>query len=171
MVDEPLPESELLFLPAELGVALAGFSAVIGVLGSHRGTSDVRVDALRLEVMLETSLLVAALAIVPELLGRFGIAPPTLMADCECGVLAGADSIGIRLTSTDEKNVGHDPIEIQRQYHQLVLVDRRRFDRARSALESVWRSSQRVLRPGCILPSNDVGSAVHSVRGFDICST
>jgi len=72
-----LTETDLLFVIAEVGVALAGFSAVIGVLGSRRGTSDTRVDALRLQVMLESSLIVVAAAIIPSLLAHLGIEPRT----------------------------------------------------------------------------------------------
>ena len=68
-----MPETDVLFILAEVGVALAGFSAVIGVLGSRPGTSDVRVDGLRLQVMLESSLVVAGSAIIPVLLHHFGI--------------------------------------------------------------------------------------------------
>ena len=71
-------ETDLLFIFAEIGVALAGFSAIIGVLSYRPGASDVRVDALRLQVMLETSLLVAAVAIIPVLLDSFGIASNAL---------------------------------------------------------------------------------------------
>jgi hypothetical protein len=73
-----LPETDVLFLLAELGVALAGFTAIIGVLGSRPGVSDVRVDVLRLQVMLETSLFVAAASIVPALLEHFGVEPRNL---------------------------------------------------------------------------------------------
>ena len=65
-------ETDLLFIIAEVSVALAGFSAVIGVLGSRPGASDVRVDALRLQVMLESCLVVAAASIVPVLLSSLG---------------------------------------------------------------------------------------------------
>jgi hypothetical protein len=68
-----LRETDALSLIAELAVALAGFSAVIGVLGSRPGTSDVRVDGLRLQVMLETSLFVAAAVLVPVVLDHFGM--------------------------------------------------------------------------------------------------
>lgn len=67
-------ETGLLFLLAEISVALAGFSAIIGVLGSRSGRSEVRVDALRLQAMLETSFVVAAASILPALLDHFGIA-------------------------------------------------------------------------------------------------
>lgn len=53
-------ETDLLFLLAEISVALAGFSAIVGVLGSRSGMSKVRVDALRLQAMLEANLVVAA---------------------------------------------------------------------------------------------------------------
>jgi hypothetical protein len=67
-----LIETDLLFIIAEVSVALAGFSAVIGVLGSRPGVSDVRVDALRLQVMLESSLVVAAASIIPVILYHLG---------------------------------------------------------------------------------------------------
>ena len=66
-------ETDLLFLIAEISVALAGFSAVIGVLGSRPSASDIRVDALRLQVMLESCLVVAAASIVPVLLSYFEV--------------------------------------------------------------------------------------------------
>lgn len=69
-----MPENDILFTFAELAVALAGFSAVIGVLGTHPGASDVRVDGLRLQVMLESSLAVAAFSIIPGLFDYFDIA-------------------------------------------------------------------------------------------------
>jgi hypothetical protein len=68
-----LIEADLLFVIAEISVALAGFSAIIGVLGSRSGASDVRVDALRLQVMLESCLVVAAASIVPVLLSYFEV--------------------------------------------------------------------------------------------------
>jgi hypothetical protein len=68
-----LRETDALSLIAELAVALAGFSAVIGVLGSRPSSSDVRVDGLRLQVMLETSLFVAAAVLTPIILDHFGM--------------------------------------------------------------------------------------------------
>lgn len=70
-------ETDILFIMAEVSVALAGFSAVIGVLGARSGTSDVRVDALRLQIMLESGLLVAAFSIIPALLATFEISAST----------------------------------------------------------------------------------------------
>jgi hypothetical protein len=69
-----LPENDILFTFAELAVALAGFSAIIGVLGTRPSASDIRVDGLRLQVMLEASLAVAAFSIIPGLLDHFDIA-------------------------------------------------------------------------------------------------
>ncbi len=53
-------DKDILFTLAELAVALAGFSAIIGVLSSRRGSTDLKVNALRLQVMLETCFMVAA---------------------------------------------------------------------------------------------------------------
>ena len=64
---------DILLTFAELSVALAGFSAVIGVLGARKATSDIKVNSLRLQVMLETSFMVAVAALTPVLLQRFGV--------------------------------------------------------------------------------------------------
>jgi hypothetical protein len=64
-------EKDLLLTIAEVSVALAGFSAIVGLLGNRSGRSDIKVDALRLQVMLEMSLLVAAGAFMPVLVSLF----------------------------------------------------------------------------------------------------
>jgi len=66
-------DTDILLVFAELSIALAGFSAIIGVLGSRKVVADVRVNSLRIQVMLETCFMVAAAALVPALLSRFGI--------------------------------------------------------------------------------------------------
>ena len=64
-------EQDLLLAIAEVSVGLAGFSAIVGLLGRRSGRSDIKVDALRLQVMLEMSLLVAAGAFLPVLVSLF----------------------------------------------------------------------------------------------------
>ena len=64
-------EQDLLLTIAEVSVGLAGFSAIVGLLGHRSGRSDIKVDALRLQVMLEMSLLVAAGAFLPALVSLF----------------------------------------------------------------------------------------------------
>ncbi len=59
-------DKDILFTLAELAVALAGFSAIIGVLSSRKDSADLKVNALRLQVMLETCFMVAAAALVPK---------------------------------------------------------------------------------------------------------
>jgi hypothetical protein len=71
-------DKDLLYILAELAVALAGFSAVIGVLSSRRDLADLKVNALRLQVMLETCFMVAAAALVPVLLDKFDISHSVL---------------------------------------------------------------------------------------------
>lgn len=66
-----MAEQDLLLAIAEVSVGLAGFSAIVGLLGSRSGRSDIRVDVLRLQVMLETSLLVAAYSFLPVLVSSF----------------------------------------------------------------------------------------------------
>ena len=64
-------EQDLLLTIAEVSVGLAGFSAIVGLLGHQSGRSDLKVDALRLQVMLEASLLVAAYSFLPLLISNF----------------------------------------------------------------------------------------------------
>jgi hypothetical protein len=64
-------EKDLLLTIAEVSVGLAGFSAIVGLLGNRSGRSDIKVDALRLQVMLEMSLQVAAGAFIPVLISLF----------------------------------------------------------------------------------------------------
>ena len=66
-------DNDILFTLAELAVALAGFSAIIGVLSSRRVSADLKINALRLQVMLETCFMVAAAAFIPILLDKFHI--------------------------------------------------------------------------------------------------
>ena len=58
-------------------LAATGYVVVIGVLGARSGTSDVRVDALRLQIMLESGLLLAAFSILPAFLAHFEISAST----------------------------------------------------------------------------------------------
>jgi hypothetical protein len=64
-------EQDLLLTIAEVSVGLAGASAIVGLLGHRSGRSDIKVDALRLQVMLEMSLSVAAGAFLPVLISLF----------------------------------------------------------------------------------------------------
>jgi len=64
-------ERDLLLTIAEVSVGLAGFSAIVGLLGHRSGRSDIKVDALRLQTMLEMSLLVAAGAFLPVVVSLF----------------------------------------------------------------------------------------------------
>jgi hypothetical protein len=50
---------------AEVAIALAGFSALVALLGNRARRADRRADAMRLQFMLETSLLVVAFALFP----------------------------------------------------------------------------------------------------------
>ena len=71
-------ERDVLFTLAELAVALAGFSAIIGVLSTRKGSSEIQVNSLRLQVMLETCFMVAAASLIPVLLDQFSMAPAVL---------------------------------------------------------------------------------------------
>ena len=71
-------EKDVLFTLAELAVALAGFSAIIGVLGTRKDSSHIKVNALRLQVMLETCFMVSIAALIPVLLDQFNLTPGVL---------------------------------------------------------------------------------------------
>ena len=71
-------EKDILLTIAELAVALAGFSAIIGVISSRKSSSGLQINSLRLQVMLETCFMVAVAALIPVLLERFSIASPVL---------------------------------------------------------------------------------------------
>jgi hypothetical protein len=64
-------EKDLLLTIAEVAVGLAGYSAIVGLLGNRSGRSDIKVDSLRLQVMLEVALLAAAAAFLPVLISLF----------------------------------------------------------------------------------------------------
>ena len=66
-------DKDMLFSIAELAVALAGFSAIIGVLSSRRESINLKVNTLRLQVMLETCFMVAAAALIPVIIEKFGV--------------------------------------------------------------------------------------------------
>ena len=60
---------------AEVAIALAGFSALIVLLGGRSGSADPRADAVRLRYMLESSLLVVAFALFPFIPATLGVVP------------------------------------------------------------------------------------------------
>ena len=58
-------DADHLFTVAEVGIALAGFSTLVAVLGVRSGRADPRLDAVRLQIMLESSLFVVAFSLFP----------------------------------------------------------------------------------------------------------
>jgi hypothetical protein len=68
-----MPFTGTLHVVAELAVAFAGFASLVSILGTRRGRDAPEIDALRLRGMLETSLLVAAFALVPILVHESGL--------------------------------------------------------------------------------------------------
>jgi len=62
-----MPERDYLLTFAEISVALAGFSSLVALLGSRRGASHPELDVARLLTMLEASLFVALMCVVPLL--------------------------------------------------------------------------------------------------------
>lgn len=73
MNDFSMIDTDVLFTIAEIAVALAGFSAIVGVLSARKGEVSLKVNALRLQVMLETCFVVLAAALLPVLLEKFGL--------------------------------------------------------------------------------------------------
>ena len=63
----------LLTLFAELAVAVAGFTAIVSVFGPHRGGSGGLIQALRVKMMLEVSILTMFASLLPLLIGTLGL--------------------------------------------------------------------------------------------------
>jgi hypothetical protein len=68
-------DKDILFTFAELAVALAGFSAIIGVLSRRSESTNLKANALRLQIMLETCFMVAVAALIPALFDKFRLDP------------------------------------------------------------------------------------------------
>jgi len=68
-----LASSEHLVGFAQIAIALAGFSSLIGLLGARSGRSHPRLDAARLQIMLDASLFVAFFSLLPLVPIKFGM--------------------------------------------------------------------------------------------------
>ena len=66
-------DHDVLIVLAELVLPPGRLSAIIGVLSTRRDSTDLKVNALRLQVMLETCFMVAAVALIPIILDKFGV--------------------------------------------------------------------------------------------------
>lgn len=58
---------------AEVAIALAGFSALVSILGTGFGREKSQLEASRLQMMLEASLFVVMLALLPSVLFEFDL--------------------------------------------------------------------------------------------------
>ena len=67
-------ENVLLTL-AEIAVAVAGFSGVVGVFGRQHSRGDPRVDATRLRSLVETGLISAGFCVTPSVFAEAGLDP------------------------------------------------------------------------------------------------
>ncbi len=70
--------SELLMTMAEVSIAFAGFSGVVGVFGYRNVQSDYRVKFFRVGAMVGFSLIAALFSFVPLLLSAIGIPEPAV---------------------------------------------------------------------------------------------
>jgi hypothetical protein len=66
-------ESEVLLTIAEVAVAFAGFASLVGILGHQESADHAMVLSFRMRGMLLTSLLSVAFALVPIILGEYGL--------------------------------------------------------------------------------------------------
>lgn len=67
-----MAESEILLTVAELAVAFAGFASLVGILGKPTTVDAARMNAARLQAMLESALVALAFALIPLLPHLFG---------------------------------------------------------------------------------------------------
>ena len=84
-------DPDLLLTTAEVGIAVAGFAGLASILGRSRTDYNPAVDALRLRLMLELSLLVVAFSLFPFVLAKLGFVEAAwpLSAACFAAALAG----------------------------------------------------------------------------------
>ncbi len=69
-----MSEAGDLYALAEISVTIAGFAALVSVLARRTGDFDPNREGLRLIIALECSLFIAAFALFPIILHRFGVA-------------------------------------------------------------------------------------------------
>ncbi len=67
-----MSDSDVLLTIAEVAVAFAGFSSLVGILGQRSSLDDPRVLGVRMRAMLLSSLIVVAFAILPVVMARYG---------------------------------------------------------------------------------------------------
>ena len=67
-----MPESDILLTIAEVAVAFAGFSSLVGILGQRSSLDDPRVLGVRMRTMLLSSLIVVGFALLPLVMVRYG---------------------------------------------------------------------------------------------------
>jgi len=68
-----IPETDYLFVCAEIAAAFVGFASVVAILGRRSGRDDASVDAFRLRIMLEAGILTVFAALLPVVLYRAGL--------------------------------------------------------------------------------------------------
>ena len=73
-----MSDSDILLTIAEVAVAFAGFSSLVGILGQRSSLDDPRVLGVRMRAMLLSSLLVVAFSILPVVMARYGTTPELL---------------------------------------------------------------------------------------------
>ncbi len=83
-----MAESDVLLTIAEVAIAFAGFSSLVGILGQRSSLDDPRVLGTRMRGMLLSSLIVTAFAILPGALGRYAAAPELVWRWSSLGLLA-----------------------------------------------------------------------------------
>jgi hypothetical protein len=115
------PDRDIFFIFAELSVALAGFSAIIGVLSGRRDSVDHKANVLRLQVMLETCFMVAAVALIPVLLDKFGIGHDAIWRVASATFLCIAIPFEFVAQNRAEESAENDSAQVQHQHGQLHL--------------------------------------------------
>ena len=82
-----MSDSDILLTIAEVAVAFAGFSSLVGILGQRSSLDDPRVLGVRMRAMLLSSLLVVAFSILPVVMARYGATPELLWRSSSLALL------------------------------------------------------------------------------------
>lgn len=90
--------SDYLFLVCELAAAFAGFTAIVSVLDQRSDSGSLKIDVVRLRMMVELSLVVIGAGLLPALLFRLGMEEHALWRIACAAMLVGGVAL-IRIQS------------------------------------------------------------------------
>ena len=83
-----MSEADVLLSLAEVAIAFAGFSSLVGILGQRSSLDDPRVLGVRMRAMLLSSLVVVAFSILPVVMARYEATPEVVWRSSSLALFA-----------------------------------------------------------------------------------